>query len=85
MPRNILFAPQEGIVCVLLAQGLAQWGLGFSQLRRHCFLWFVLAIAPFRLLSASEIERTKVQIRYFNAIAQIDFVGVYGWLNDLLW
>jgi hypothetical protein len=45
----------------------------------------VLAIAPLKLLFASEVERIHEQVRYLNAIARIDFVGVYGLLNDLLW
>jgi hypothetical protein len=34
---------------------------------------------------ASGVERTYEQVRYFNAIARIDFVGAYGLLSDLLW
>jgi hypothetical protein len=29
--------------------------------------------------------RTHEQVRYFNAIARIDFVATYGLLIDLLW
>lgn len=59
--------------------------LGFRFVRYQCFPWFVLAIAPLKLLFASEVERIHEQVRYFNAIARIDFVSVYGLLNDLLW
>jgi len=30
-------------------------------------------------------KRMSVQIRYFQAIARIDFVSIYGLLQDLLW
>jgi len=43
-----------------------------------------LTITPLKLLFASGVERTHEQVRYFNAIARIDFVGIYGLLNDLL-
>jgi hypothetical protein len=59
--------------------------IGFRFVRYQCAPWFVLAIAPLKLLFASGVERTHEQVRYFNAIARIDFVGAYGLLNDLLW
>jgi hypothetical protein len=59
--------------------------IGLQWLRFQCFPWLVLAIAPLKLLFASEVERIHEQVRYLNAIARIDFVGVYGLLNDLLW
>lgn len=59
--------------------------LGFRFVRHQCLPWLVLAIAPLKWLFASGVERTHEQVRYFNAIARIDFVGVYGLLDDLLW
>ena len=59
--------------------------LRFRVVRRHCFLWFVLAIAPLKLLFASEMERMHIRAWYLHAIARIDFVSIYGLLNDLLW
>ncbi|NJK27587.1 MAG: hypothetical protein HC925_02155, partial [Coleofasciculaceae cyanobacterium SM2_3_26] len=47
--------------------------------------WIVLAIAPFQLLATRGIQRTHAQIRYWVAIAKINFVGVYELLNDLIW
>jgi hypothetical protein len=44
-----------------------------------------LAIALLQLPFVSGVERIRAQVRYLNAIARIDFVGVYGLLNDLLW
>jgi hypothetical protein len=44
-----------------------------------------LAIVLLKLLCASEAQQTHLQIRDLNAISRIDFVGVYGALNELLW
>ncbi len=59
--------------------------IGFRFVRYQCSPWFVVAIVSLKLLFASKVERTSVRIRYFSAIARIDFVSVYGLLNDLLW
>ncbi len=67
--------------CLLLQYGY----LGFRFVRYQCFPWFRLATTLFKLPFASGVERIRAQVRYLNAIARIDFVGVYGLLNDLLW
>jgi hypothetical protein len=86
MPQNLLLIPKAGSACATHAQCLMQCGyLGFRFVRYQCSIWFGLAIAPLKLLFASEVERTYVQIHYFRAIARIDFVSVYGLLHDLLW
>ncbi len=59
--------------------------VGFRFVRYQCSPWFVLATAPLKLLFATGVERSHVQIRCCKAIARIDFVQVYGLLNDLLW
>jgi hypothetical protein len=59
--------------------------LGFRFVRCQYFPWLAPAIAPLRLLLASAVERIHEQVRYFKAIARIDFVGVYELLDDLLW
>lgn len=59
--------------------------LRFRFVRDQCAPWLVLAIAPLKLLFVSGVERIHEQVRYLSAIARIDFVGVYGLLNDLLW
>ncbi|PSB27076.1 hypothetical protein [Stenomitos frigidus] len=46
---------------------------------------FTLAIAPLSLLAASRVHRTHAKIRCMLAIGRINFVGVYGLINDLLW
>ncbi|MGA7937529.1 MAG: hypothetical protein WCA35_28520, partial [Kovacikia sp.] len=59
--------------------------VGFRFLRYKCSPWLILAIAPFQLCLASDVQRTHTQIRWMRAIARIDFVSVYGLLHDLLW
>lgn len=54
-------------------------------LRYKASPWFILAIAPIKLLSSSKVQRTCEQIRCMRAISRIDFVSVYGLLNDLFW
>jgi len=87
MAQNPLIAPKTGAVTVnQRSRDVLQYVcIGFRLLRYRCFPWFVLAIAPLKLLFASGMERIQEQVRYFKAIARIDFVGVYGLLNDLLW
>ena len=86
MTQNLPINPKANSTYATCSHCLLQWGyLGFRFVRYQCSLWFGLAIAPLKLLFASEVERVSVQIRYFRAIAQIDFVNVYGLLHDLLW
>lgn len=85
MPQNLLI-PKAGSASATRSRCLLSYiYLGFRFVRYQCSPWFVLAIAPFKLLFVSEVERTYVQICYFKAIARIDFVSAYGLLNDLLW
>jgi hypothetical protein len=84
MPQNLLI-PKAGSARMRSYCLLQYVRIGFRVVRYQCFPCFVLAIAPLKLLFASGVERTHEQVRYFNAIARIDFVGVYGLLNDLLW
>ncbi len=84
MPQNVLI-PKAGSASMRSRCLPQSVHVGFRFVRFQCFPWFVLAIAPLKLLFASGMERIHEQIRYFNAIARIDFVGVYGLLNDLLW
>ena len=86
MTPNLLITPKADSAYATRSHCLLQCGsLGFRFVRYQCSLWFGLAIAPLKLLFASEVERMSVQIRYFRAIARIDFVSVYGLLQDLLW
>lgn len=84
MPQNMLI-PKAGSAS-MHSRCLLQYAyLGFRFVRYQCAPWVGLTIAPLKLLFASEVERTYVQIRYFRAIARIDFVSAYGLLHDLLW
>ncbi|MBD2463678.1 hypothetical protein H6G89_22005 [Oscillatoria sp. FACHB-1407] len=86
MTQNLLMTPKASSACATRSCCLLQYGyIGFRFVRYKCSPWFVLVIAPFKLFLTSGVERTRVQVRYFSAIARIDFVGVYRFLQDLLW
>ena len=86
MQQNPLIAPKAGAYASVRACCLLQCGyIGFRFVRYKCSPWFVLATVPLKLLFAAEADRTRVQIRFFSAIARINFIDVYGLLNDLLW
>ncbi|MGB8701016.1 MAG: hypothetical protein WCD18_16510 [Thermosynechococcaceae cyanobacterium] len=59
--------------------------IGFRFVRSKCSPWITLAIAPLKMLCSSGHQRTHEQSRYLSALSKIDFVGVYGLINDLLW
>jgi hypothetical protein len=59
--------------------------VGFRFLRSKFYPWIVLAIAPFRIMTSSGIQRTYAKIRFMSAITKINFADVYELLNDLLW
>jgi hypothetical protein len=60
--------------------------VGFRFMRYQASPWLALVFAPFQLLCSSGREqRTHQQIRYLNAVSKINFVALYGVLNDLLW
>lgn len=59
--------------------------VGLRFLRYKASPLLTLAIAPIKLLSSSKAQRTHERIRCMKAISQIDFISVYGLLNDLLW
>jgi hypothetical protein len=75
--------------------------VGFRFMRYQASPWLTLVFAPLQLLCSSGMQRTHQQIRYLenylrgtapqmfslylNAISKINFVALYGVLNDLLW
>jgi hypothetical protein len=59
--------------------------IGLRFLRYKTSPLLTLAISSIKLLSSSEVQRTRERIRYMEAISRIDFVSIYGLLNDLLW
>ena len=85
MPRNLLLTPNavsaSASACCLLQYGY----LGFRFMRYQCSPWLMLTIAPLKLLFASGVKRSHEQVRYFSAIARIDFLSFYRLLSDLLW
>ncbi|MDL5055832.1 hypothetical protein QQ056_20085 [Oscillatoria laete-virens NRMC-F 0139] len=84
MTQNLLTALKASFACASVrSYGLLQYS--YIRFRDQCSLWFVLAIALLKLPFTSEVERISVQIRYFSAIARIDFLSIYELLNDLLW
>lgn len=95
MSQDLLITPKAGSACAnRRSRCLLQYGyLRFRFMRYQCAPWLVLAIAPLKLLFASGVERIHEQVRYLSANtygaleanARIDFVSVYGLLNDLLW
>jgi hypothetical protein len=63
-----------------------QYGyIGFRFLRYKFSPWCTLAIASLKLLFSSGVQHTHEKICYMKALCKIDFVGVYGLLNELLW
>lgn len=86
MSQNLLTAPKASSRARLRSRSLLRYGcIGFRFVRHKCSPWLVSAIALLKLVFASGAEWIHKQIRYFSAIARIDFVSVYGFLNDLLW
>ena len=57
----------------------------FRLLRYRLYPWITLANTPLKLLTASGVNRTREKIRCMSAMSNIDFAGVYGLSNDLLW
>ncbi|MBD2166878.1 hypothetical protein H6G04_21035 [Calothrix membranacea FACHB-236] len=74
-------------VCAdMSSHSLYKWGyIRLRIFKSKCSPWLTLAIAPFKLLCSSGNQRTYEYIRYLSALSKIDFVGLYGVLNDLLW
>ena len=94
MSQTLLIPNAGSVSASMRSRCLLQYvHVGFRFVRYQCFPWLVLAIAPLKLLFASRVERIHAQVRYFSANtygaleanARIDFVRVYGLLNDLLW
>lgn len=54
-------------------------------LRYRASPWFALATVPLQWLLSPGVQRTDAEIRCMGAMGRINFVGVYGFLDDLLW
>lgn len=59
--------------------------VGFRFVRFKCRPWITLATAVVDLLADAQCDRRQVQVRYMQALSQINFVSVYQFLDDLLW
>jgi hypothetical protein len=53
--------------------------------RRKIYSWATLAIAAYKLVYFCGTEQDKEKVRLMMALAKIDFVTVYAFMNDLLW
>jgi hypothetical protein len=58
--------------------------VGLRFLRIKSDPWKTLAIAPFKLLFTSGLNRIHEKNRRMRSVIKIDWAGVYGLLNDLL-
>lgn len=86
MPQNLLMAPKANSACALHSRWFLRYScIGWRFVYNQCAPWLMLAIASIKLIFVSGVERSYVRIRYFSAIARIDFIGVYELFNDLLW
>jgi hypothetical protein len=85
-PRRLPSRPGYSLNIVMGFPGLSRCSrICWQWLRHRVSPWCTLAIALLKLPFASGVERIREQVRCLSAIARIDFVSVYGLLNDLLW
>jgi hypothetical protein len=80
MGQNLLALFSSKVDCFVKS-----FRIRFRFLRSKSYPWIVLAIAPFRIVTSSGVNRTYAKIRCMSAITKINFAGVYELLNDLLW
>lgn len=57
----------------------------FRFWRRKTYPWAILVIATCKLVHLRGIEQGREKVRLMTALAKIDFVAVYAFMNDLLW
>lgn len=57
----------------------------FRFFRRKSYLWLIIAIAFYKVIYLCGTEQQKEKTRLQVALAKIDFVKVYAFINDLLW
>ena len=53
--------------------------------RRKTYLWLILVIASSKIIYLCGTEQQKEKTRLQVALAKIDFVKFYAFMNDLLW
>jgi len=57
----------------------------FRLFRRQTYPWTMLAIATCEVIYLCGTQQDKEKIRLMVALAKIDFVKFYAFINDLLW
>lgn len=57
----------------------------FRLFRRQTYHWMILAIAACKVIYLCGTQQDKEKIRLMVALAKIDFVKFYAFMNDLLW
>lgn len=80
MSQQLLTLPQIMLGCLI-----KYCCIGFRFLRSKFSPWRILAIAPLKMLTQSDVDHTREKIRYMSAISKINFAGIYALLDDLLW
>ena len=53
--------------------------------RRKTYPWIILVITAYKLVYLCGNEQEREKVRLMIALARIDFVAVYAFMNDLLW
>lgn len=53
--------------------------------RRKTYLWLLLGVASIRVIYLGGTEQQREKARWMVALAKLDFVKIYGFMNDLLW
>ena len=57
----------------------------FRLFRQKTYPWIILAIAAYKLVYLCGNEQDREKARLMAALAKIDFVAFYAFINDLLW
>ncbi|MBW4662816.1 MAG: hypothetical protein KME01_01215 [Chroococcus sp. CMT-3BRIN-NPC107] len=57
----------------------------FRFFRRKTYSWMILAIAACKVVYLCGTAQDKEKVRLIIALAKIDFVKFYAFMNDLLW
>lgn len=64
---------------------LCKTSVWFRLFRRKTYHWMILVIATCKVIYLCETQQDKEKIRLMVALAKIDFVKFYAFMNDLLW
>ncbi len=64
---------------------LCKTSVWFRLFRRQNYDWMILVIATCKVIYLGVTQQNKEKIRLMVALAKIDFVKIYAFMNDLLW